>query len=87
MSTDKPRYTITVDDDTFQKIENFRFENRFQSRSEATLELIKMGMDTLETATQQTGLPEKELLAMYLESPENFLKLLSQPTKNSDDLE
>ena len=87
MSTDKPRYTITVDDETFQKIENFRFDNRFQSRSVATLELVKMGMDTLEQAARQTGLSEKELLTTYLKSPENFMELLLRPTKNSDDLD
>ena len=80
MATEKPRYTITVDNDTFKKIEDFRFDNRFQSRSEATLELIKMGMGTLEKAVQQTGLSEKELFALYLKSPEDFMKLLSQPT-------
>ena len=44
MATDKPRYTISVDDDLFQQIEDYRFENRFQTRSEATVELIKLGL-------------------------------------------
>ena len=76
MATEKPRYSITVDNDTFKKIENFRFENRFQSRSEATLELIKIGMGTLEEVTQKTGLSEKELYTLYRESPDEFKKQL-----------
>lgn len=48
MATIKPRYTISVDNDMFQKIEDFRFKNRFQSRSEATAELIRLGLDALE---------------------------------------
>lgn len=48
MATKKPRYTVSVDDELFQQIENFRFENRFQTRSEATVELIKLGIKQLE---------------------------------------
>lgn len=47
MSTDKPRYTVSVDDDLFQQIENYRFENRFQTRSEATVELIRRGLEAV----------------------------------------
>jgi hypothetical protein len=47
MATDKPRYTVSVDNDMFQQIEDFRFENRFQTRSEATVKLIQLGLDAL----------------------------------------
>ena len=42
MATDRPRYTVSVDNDLFQQIEDFRFEHRFQTRSEATVELIRL---------------------------------------------
>lgn len=48
MSTTRPRYTVSVDDDLFKQIEDFRFENRFQTRSEATVELIRLGLQTVE---------------------------------------
>lgn len=48
MATNKPRYTVSVDDEMFNAIENFRFENRFQTRSEATVELIRLGLEQLE---------------------------------------
>jgi len=47
MATNKPRYTVSVDDQLFQQIEDFRFENRFRSRSEATVELIKRGLEQI----------------------------------------
>ena len=47
MATNKPRYTVSVDDEMFKAIENFRFENRFQTRSEATVELIRLGLEQL----------------------------------------
>lgn len=48
MPTEKPRYTITVDDELLQKIDDFRFEKRYQSRSSATVDLIKLGIEALE---------------------------------------
>lgn len=48
MATDKPRYTVSVDDELFQRIEDFRFEHRFQTRSEATVALIKLGLEHLQ---------------------------------------
>jgi metal-responsive CopG/Arc/MetJ family transcriptional regulator len=47
MPTNKPRYTIIVDDELLEKIDDFRFENRYPSRSAATLELIRRGMEAL----------------------------------------
>lgn len=48
MATDKPRYTVSVDQDLFHQIEDFRFERRFQTRSEATVELIRLGLAALQ---------------------------------------
>ncbi len=45
MATDRARYTVSVDNETFQRIEDFRFENRFQTRSEATVVLIRLGLE------------------------------------------
>lgn len=48
MPTEKPRYTITVDEELMKQIDDFRFENRYPSRSAATLELIRLGLEVLE---------------------------------------
>ena len=53
MATDKPHYTVSVDNELFQQIEDFRFEHRFQTRSEATVELIRLGLEHLK---QEGGL-------------------------------
>lgn len=47
MATDRPRYTVSVDNDMFREIENFRFECRYQTRSEATVELIRLGLEAV----------------------------------------
>lgn len=53
MATDKPRYTVSVDRELFQKIEDFRFEHRFQTRSEATVELIRLGLESLKNEKEK----------------------------------
>jgi len=52
LGTNKPRYSITVDDEMFKKIEDFRFDNRFQTRNQATVELIRLGLEAIEKKTQ-----------------------------------
>lgn len=47
MPTEKPRYCITVDDELLKEIDDFRFNNRYNSRSQATLELIRLGLQVL----------------------------------------
>lgn len=47
MATTRPRYTVSVDDDLFKQIEDFRFENRFNTRAEATTCLIRYGLEAV----------------------------------------
>ena len=57
MATDRPRYTVSVDADLFRKIEDFRFKNRYSTRSEATVELIRKGLEQLEKEEKETPQP------------------------------
>ena len=57
MATNRARYTVSVDDEMFQRIEDFRFERRFQTRSEATVELIRLGLAALDA--EQKKHPEQ----------------------------
>lgn len=47
MPTKRPVTTIVFDDDIFDRIEDFRFNNRFPNRSQAVLFLVKAGMEAL----------------------------------------
>lgn len=55
MATEKPRYTVSVDKEMFQQIEDFRFAHRYQTRSEATVELIRLGLESLEREKNPGG--------------------------------
>ena len=57
MPTEKPRYCITVDEEMLKEIDDFRFGNRYNSRSQATLELIRLGLEALK---EQKALKRKQ---------------------------
>lgn len=48
MPTKKPIISVVLDEETLKKVDDFRFENRIDSRSKALNELIKKGMKALE---------------------------------------
>lgn len=47
MPTEKPRFTITMDESLFQKIENFRFDGHYKNQTKAVTVLIERGLDAL----------------------------------------
>lgn len=47
MATEKQRFSITVDDSLYRKIEDFRFEKRIKNQSKAVNELMKIGFNAL----------------------------------------
>lgn len=60
MPTEKPRYTIVVDEELMKRIDDFRFENRYPSRSAATLELLNyLTKDRRNRKRQEGKIPQK----------------------------
>lgn len=51
MATDKPRFTITVSDDTLNEIVNFQHDRNLATRSNAIQQLIQIGIDDLKNQT------------------------------------
>lgn len=44
MGTERPRYTVSVEPELFDKIEDYRFRGRYKTRSDATVDLIEKGL-------------------------------------------
>lgn len=69
MATDKPRYSITLDEELLEKVENFRFVKRYSTRTQATVELIRLGIKKSEesslTVDDEATKKEKNLLEMF----------------------
>lgn len=62
MSTEKPRFTITVDDELFALIEDFRYENRYPNRNVAINALLLAGAEALlkKKTADQGGQEERD---------------------------
>lgn len=59
MPTEKPRYSIVVDKELLEQIDDFRFDNRYPSRSAATVELIRLGIATLKKEQQKQAVADQ----------------------------
>ena len=53
MPTEKPRFTITVTDEVLKEIDDFRYENRYPTRTQAINELFRIGIETLKKQTEE----------------------------------
>ena len=60
MPTIKPRVTITMDSEQFDKIEEYRFNHRCKNQTQAILSLIEAGFAELELSHKK---PEKEIIS------------------------
>ena len=60
MPTKKPRFIVTVDEDLFDQIEDFRFENRYQNRNAAMVELIRAGLKAKEERDEEREVYQRE---------------------------
>lgn len=59
MPTEKPRYTVIVDEELLKEIDDFRFENRYPSRSAATSELIRLGIEQIKKEQEEQKKAQK----------------------------
>jgi metal-responsive CopG/Arc/MetJ family transcriptional regulator len=53
MPTQKPQFTIVVDEEALKEIEDYRFEKRFPNRSKAINDLIKKGLEAVKQEEEQ----------------------------------
>lgn len=53
MATDKPRFTITLDEDTFAEVMAYKAKNKLSTQSKAVQRLVALGLDSLSGETQK----------------------------------
>ena len=44
MATEKPRFTITMDENLLDQIDDYKFTNRIKNQSKAIVELVQRGL-------------------------------------------
>ena len=48
MPTNKPCFTVILDEELFNRIDDIRYEKRYRSRSAVAVELIRLGLEQFE---------------------------------------
>jgi metal-responsive CopG/Arc/MetJ family transcriptional regulator len=54
MTTQKPQILLTMEEDLLKRIDDFRFDNRINSRSEAIRRLIEEGLKASDRSMQKS---------------------------------
>lgn len=66
MPTQRPRFTVILDEDLLDRIDDFRFENRYPSRTSAILDLLNIAIAEVNKNSENdnqalSSLTDKEL--------------------------
>jgi metal-responsive CopG/Arc/MetJ family transcriptional regulator len=61
MPTEKPRFTITVTEEMLKEIDDFRYENRYPTRTQAVNELFRIGINALKIQPKEANTYRNEI--------------------------
>ena len=57
MPTKNPRFTISMDDDLYKRIEDYRYTHRMKSQTQAVIALMRSGLESLEEEIKSSSGP------------------------------
>lgn len=69
MATEKPRFSVTFSDDSFEKIQKFKEENNISTQSKAVAKLVELainelGIDTKNPPSAAEAAPGEDIVSM-----------------------
>lgn len=67
MATKKPRFSITLDEDLFNRVNEYQHEKRYATQTKAIVDLIQRGAESLGLSLNE---PEKKSIATTKKSPD-----------------
>lgn len=70
MATDKPRFTLTFDDDLLAQVESYQCDHGFSTKSRAIQALLEIGLSDLLSEQQKSPAP-----TLLEDGDEEFLRL------------
>lgn len=73
MTTTKPQFTVVLDKDLYDALEDFRFNNRFSSRGKALNYVLRAGMASLAEEYPELDLQTK-IEESKKETDENIIR-------------
>ena len=66
MATEKPRFSVTIDEETLDRVDEYKYKNKISTQSKAIVKLVQMGLNELgiETNKKKTPLYSSEALSV-----------------------
>ncbi|WP_293009566.1 MULTISPECIES: S24 family peptidase [unclassified Oscillibacter] len=78
MATEKPRFSVTLEDTLLRRVDDYQFSYRFPTRSKAVVDLVRRGLAELENETESKSASpysgEAQKLAKDYDSLDNWGK-------------
>lgn len=74
MGTNKPRFSITLDEEMFDKVDIYQHKNRIATRSTAIVDLIEKGLTALGMQTEPVQV-ESKLSVEELDMVEKYRRI------------
>lgn len=78
--TEKPRFSITLDEPLFDRLERYRYENRFSTRSKAAVHLIDVALNEISNNATLTA-DEQLILDGYKSADIGVRHIMEQAAK------
>lgn len=72
MPTQKPQFSVAIDDDLLKAVDDYRFENRVKSQNQAINNLVRVGLEEL----KKSELKETEKASVSVESDTKAIKMI-----------
>ena len=90
MPTDKPRFSITLEEELVEKINNYKFSHRMKNQTQAVVSLIEKGFESLYAdhhKTEKSPAPEDAEDLISMEESNRLFDSLVQAGLIQDDVE
>ncbi len=78
--TEKPRFSITLDESLFERLERYRYECRFSTRSKAAVHLIEVALNELSNNDALTD-DERMVLEGYKAADYGVRRIMEQAAR------
>ena len=47
MATEKPRFSVTIDEETLDQVDEYKYKNKISTQSKAIVQLVRMGLQEM----------------------------------------
>ena len=76
MDCPKPRFSVSVDCDLYDKINTYQHDRRMKSQNQAITEILKIGIQAIQEESQNSTQPEPLEIQVQPEIPKQLARII-----------